>query len=33
MAAAETLAHLVYLRNNGEVGEELRKGVLFYRLR
>ncbi len=33
MAATETLAHLVYMRNNGEVEEEIRKGVLFYRLR
>jgi glyoxylase-like metal-dependent hydrolase (beta-lactamase superfamily II) len=33
MAAAETLAHLVYLRNRGEVGEELRKGVLYYGLK
>jgi len=32
MAAAETLAHLVYLRNRGEVGEEQRKGVLYYSL-
>ncbi len=32
MAAAETLAHLVYLRNSGEVEEELRKGVLYYSL-
>jgi glyoxylase-like metal-dependent hydrolase (beta-lactamase superfamily II) len=33
MAAAETLAHLVYLRNKGEVGEELKKGVLYYSLK
>lgn len=33
MAAAETLAHLVYLRNRGEVGEEQRKGVLYYGLK
>ena len=32
MAAAETIAHLVYLRNRGEVEEELRKGVLYYSL-
>lgn len=33
MAALETLAHLVYLRNKGEVKEELREGVLYYTLR
>jgi glyoxylase-like metal-dependent hydrolase (beta-lactamase superfamily II) len=33
MAAAETLAHLVYLRNKGEVWEDLRKGVLYYGLK
>jgi glyoxylase-like metal-dependent hydrolase (beta-lactamase superfamily II) len=32
MAAAETLAHLVYLRNRGEVSEESRDGVLYYSL-
>jgi hypothetical protein len=32
MAAAETYAHLVYLRNRGEVKESLREGVLNYRL-
>ncbi len=30
MAATETYAHLVYLRNKGEVQEENRKGVLYY---
>ena len=30
MAAAETYAHLVYLRNRGRVREELRDGVLIY---
>ncbi len=30
MAAAETLAHLVYLKNKGEVKEALRDGVLYY---
>ncbi len=33
MAAAETLAHLVCLRNRGEVREELRKGILYYGLK
>jgi glyoxylase-like metal-dependent hydrolase (beta-lactamase superfamily II) len=32
MAAAETYAHLVYLRNMGEVTESVREGVLNYRL-
>ena len=32
MAARETLAHLVYLRNRGELNEEIVKGVLYYRL-
>ena len=32
MAAAETLAHLVYLRNRGEVEEMEVNGVLYYRL-
>ena len=32
MAASETLAHLVYLRNIGEVRERLGNGVLYYRL-
>ena len=32
MAAAESLAHLVYMRNRGEVHEETRKGVLHYSL-
>jgi glyoxylase-like metal-dependent hydrolase (beta-lactamase superfamily II) len=32
MAAAETYAHLVYLRNLGRVREELREGVLIYSL-
>jgi glyoxylase-like metal-dependent hydrolase (beta-lactamase superfamily II) len=30
MAAAETYAHLVYLRNRGTVEENLRSGVLYY---
>ncbi len=30
MAAAETYAHLVYLRNKGEIREEKQKGVLYY---
>lgn len=33
MAAAETLAHLVYLKNKEEVKEELRDGVLYYTIR
>ena len=33
MAAAETLAHLVYLKNKGDVKEELRDGVLYYTIR
>jgi len=33
MAAAETLAHLIYLRNRGEVEEESRDGVLHYSLK
>jgi glyoxylase-like metal-dependent hydrolase (beta-lactamase superfamily II) len=33
MAAAETLAHLVYLKNKDEIEEENRKGVLYYRLK
>lgn len=33
MAAAETFAHLVYLRNRGEVREVMRKGVLYYGLK
>ena len=32
MAAAETYAHLVYLRNMGEVKESLTEGVLQYRI-
>ena len=32
MAARETLAHLVYLRNRGELDEEVVKGVLYYSL-
>jgi glyoxylase-like metal-dependent hydrolase (beta-lactamase superfamily II) len=32
MAAAETYAHLVYLRNRGEVEEMLSDGVLYYSL-
>ena len=32
MAARETLAHLVYLRNRGELNEEVVKGVLYYSL-
>jgi len=32
MAARETLAHLVYLRNRGELKEEVVKGVLYYSL-
>ena len=32
MAAAETLAHLVYLRNRGEITERLRNGTLYYNL-
>lgn len=32
MAAAECLAHLVFMRNNGEIHEESRKGVLHYSL-
>lgn len=32
MAARETLAHLVYLRNKGELDEEVVKGVLYYSL-
>lgn len=32
MAAAETLAHLVYMRNRGKVTEENVGGVLYYRL-
>ena len=31
MAAAETYAHLVYMRNRGEVDESLRDGLLYYR--
>ena len=30
MAATETYAHLVYLRNRGEVAEKKRDGVLYY---
>ena len=30
MAAAETYAHLVYMRNRGEVDESLRGGLLYY---
>ena len=33
MAAAETLAHLVYLRNMSEIEEDKRKGVLYYRFK
>jgi glyoxylase-like metal-dependent hydrolase (beta-lactamase superfamily II) len=32
MAARETLAHLVYLRNRGALNEEVVKGVLYYSL-
>ena len=32
MAAAETLAHLVYLRNRGEITERLHNGTLYYSL-
>lgn len=32
MAAAETLAHLVYLRNRGEIEERVSDDVLYYRL-
>jgi len=32
MAAREALAHLVYLRNRGELNEELVDGVLYYSL-
>jgi len=32
MAAAETLAHLVYMRNKGEISEEVKDGVLHYSL-
>jgi glyoxylase-like metal-dependent hydrolase (beta-lactamase superfamily II) len=32
MAAAETLAHLVYLRNSGEITERLHDGTLYYNL-
>jgi glyoxylase-like metal-dependent hydrolase (beta-lactamase superfamily II) len=32
MAAAETYAHLVYLRNRGEVSEKKREKVLYYSL-
>ncbi len=32
MAATETYAHLVYMRNKGEVTETLRDGVLYYSL-
>lgn len=32
MAAAETLAHLVYMRNEGDIEKEEQKGVLYYRL-
>ncbi len=30
MAASETYAHLVYLRNKGEVAETMRDGILYY---
>jgi glyoxylase-like metal-dependent hydrolase (beta-lactamase superfamily II) len=33
MAAAETLAHLAYLKNQGEIEERTSNGVLYYRLR
>lgn len=33
MAGSETLAHLIYLKNKGEVKEELRDGVLYYTIR
>ena len=32
MAAAETYAHLIYLRNKGEVNETNKEGTLFYSL-
>jgi hypothetical protein len=32
MAAAETYAHLVYLKNKNEVNEELVDGTYYYRL-
>lgn len=32
MAALETLAHLVYLRNRGEIKESLHNGTLYYTL-
>jgi glyoxylase-like metal-dependent hydrolase (beta-lactamase superfamily II) len=32
MAASETLAHLVYLRNKGDVDEKIVDGVLYYSL-
>lgn len=32
MAATETLAHLVYMRNTGKVEERVEDGVLYYRL-
>jgi hypothetical protein len=32
MAATETYAHLVYLRNREEVAEKRRNGVLYYSL-
>ncbi len=33
MASAETLAHLVYMRNEGEIEEIKREGVFYYRIR
>ena len=32
MAATETYAHLVYLRNRGEIKEELRDGTWYFSL-
>jgi hypothetical protein len=33
MAAAETYAHLAYLKNKSEIGEDNRKGILYYSLK
>jgi hypothetical protein len=32
MAATETYAHLVYLRNKGEIKEELKDGTWYFSL-
>jgi glyoxylase-like metal-dependent hydrolase (beta-lactamase superfamily II) len=32
MAAAETLAHLIYMKNRGEIDEEEKGGMLYFRI-